>query len=148
MENQSSAVYPAIADDIAELASIFRAQPIDAPIARLVRALNTKAVVTQGSCCGHGRQPAYIDLAVHGLAALRGFIEHTNRVQGALEERVLMDVSVNWSGDTATACDFERYPDWIMLTLTVEDGYGRPPCEGLLAATAEAYEHTSRPEAP
>jgi hypothetical protein len=50
-------------DDITEL--------LDPPIAPLVEALRADSrIATKGSCWGHGRKPAYVDLAVEGLDGL------------------------------------------------------------------------------
>jgi hypothetical protein len=112
---------------------------IDAEIAPLVAALRSTDVATLGSCCGHGKEGAYVDLAVRGLEGLRVFVHNMNRIEAAFEGRAYFEVALNWSREVVTACAFDRYPDWIMLSLTIEGATGRGPSEQLLTAIASAY---------
>lgn len=105
---------------------------LDPEIEPLVEAMRTDdSIETLGSCCGHGREPAYVDLAVHGIEGLASFVANMNRLDRHLEGEVFLDLSVNWSEEVATACDFAEFPNWIMLSLRI---LGRGDAE---APTAE-----------
>ena len=59
-------------------------EPIDRPILPLVEALRADPRVrTRMSCWGHGKKPAYVDLAVEGTEGLRVFVEKINVVDSA-----------------------------------------------------------------
>lgn len=110
--------------------------PVDAEILPLVDALRSfPEVTTLGSCCGHGKEDAWVDLAVDGLPALRRFIARMNHVENALGDAAFIDIGLNWSASVMTACDFEQHPEWIMLSLRVRDA----PSKRLLAKVANAY---------
>ncbi len=50
-------------------------------IAPLVHALRTGArIITKGSCWGHRKKPAWVDVAVHGMVGLRAVVERINLV--------------------------------------------------------------------
>lgn len=115
---------------------------IDAEIVPLIDALRASGFETLGSCSGHAKKSAYVDLAVQGMKGLRAFVLATNRVQGAVEKQALVDVALNFSESVATACDFERCPDWIMLSLSIESFGDAGPSARLLAKIARLY----RPE--
>jgi hypothetical protein len=56
-------------------------QPIDALIASLAEALRADPrVLTRVFCWGHGKKPAYVDLAIEGTERLRVFVERINVV--------------------------------------------------------------------
>ena len=99
--------------------------PLDPEIAPLVGALRGDGgVLTMGSCWGHGKEPAYVDLAVEGIAGLHMFVERLNQVDREVGPEAILDVALNWSHEVATACAFEVFPNWIMLSLKIE-GVGR-----------------------
>jgi hypothetical protein len=104
---------------------------VDIEIAPLVRVLNQAGFVTLSSCSGHGRGDASVDFAVPGLVGIRELVRRLN----ALDQEALpwVEMFLIWSEEIATACDFEHYPDWVMLSLMVEE-----PIAGDLAALAEA----------
>ncbi len=120
--------------------------PIDPPIALLVETLRADPrVLTKGSCWGHGRKPAYVDLAVEGTEGLRSFVERINVVDRRIRPDGLIDVTLNWSEEVVTACAFDLFPNWIMLSWRVEGiGRGRSPSAALLAKVARVYRATSR----
>jgi hypothetical protein len=86
-----------------------------------------------------------VDLAADGIAGLRGFVERLNLVDRRFRDAALFDVSLNWSEEVATACAFDLFPDWIMLSLTIGSG-GRAgsPSKELLANVAKAWRTASR----
>jgi len=115
--------------------------PVDPEIAALVDALRADdRVVTKGSCCGHGRKPAYVELAVEGMEGLRSFVARMNHVDRVVESEALLDVALNWNEEVVTACAFDIFPNWIMLTLTIE-GAGRngAPSTALLSKLARSW---------
>jgi hypothetical protein len=118
--------------------SPFVDQTLDPDIKTLVVALRDPATVTLGSCAGHGKEQAYVDLAVDGVGGLQAFVSRLNAVRESLEDAAWIDVSLNWSHDVATSCDFESYPEWIMLSMTIESGEG-PPSKALLSRVARAW---------
>lgn len=120
--------------------------PLDADMVGLVEALRADTrVITKGSCSGHGKKPAYIDLAVEGLEGLRAFVERVNLVDRAVRNEALLDIALNWSEEVVTACAFDIFPDWIMLSWTIE-GSGRrgAPSAALLAKIAKSYERADK----
>lgn len=120
--------------------------PLDPPIVPLVEALRADArIVTKGSCWGHGRERAYVDLAVEGVAGLREFVARLNLVDRCLRDEAFFDVTLNWSEEVFTSCAFNIFPDWIMLSWTIEGiGRGRSPSAALLAKVASNYRTASR----
>jgi len=125
-------------------------EPIDPPIAPLVEALRADPrILTKGSCWGHGKKSAYVDLAVEGTEGLRAFVERVNVVDRQIRREGLIDVTLNWSEEVVTACAFDLFPNWIMLSWRIEGiGRGRSPSATLLAKTARAYRAASRSPAP
>jgi hypothetical protein len=119
----------------------FISEPIDPEITPLVMALRADpVVVTKGSCWGHRRKPAYIDLAVEGMAGLRHFVERLNRIDRKVKNESLFVVELNWSEEVITACAFDIFPNWIMLNWTIEGaGPKRSPPAALLARIAKLY---------
>jgi hypothetical protein len=114
-------------------------QRLDPEIAPLVEALRMDEYVeTLGSCCGHGRNNAYVGLAVRGMDGLAKFVGTLNRLRRLTVHEVFLDVILDWSAQSATACYFEKFPDWIMLSLEIEGPDG-PPTERLLRRVAAAY---------
>lgn len=91
---------------------------VDAEIAPLVRVLNEAGFVTLGSCSGHGEDDAYVDLAVCGLGGMRELVRRINALDH--DELPVLDLTLNWSEEVVTACDFEQYPEWVMLSLKIE----------------------------
>ena len=120
--------------------------PIDEPILPLVGALRVDPrILTKWSCWGHGKKPAYIDLAVEGTEGLRVLVERLNLVDRRFRDEALFDVSLNWSAEVATACAFDIFPDWVMLSWRIEGrGRGGSPSADLLNRIAEAYTNASR----
>jgi hypothetical protein len=119
---------------------------IDEEILPLVIALRSSpAILTIGSCCGHSRKNAYIDLAVEGLAGLHLFVQALNRVDEKFSEDAFIDVGLNWSREVVTACDFGQFPDWVMLSMTMR-GVEGPPSKKLLKRLAAAFERKLRVE--
>jgi hypothetical protein len=116
-------------------------EPLDPEIAPLVEALRADAhVTTKGSCWGHGKKPAYIDLAVEGVEGLRGFVERLNVVDRRVRDEAFFDVSLNWSGEVVTSCAFDIFPNWVMLSWKIEGaGRGGSASPALLAKIAKAY---------
>lgn len=116
-------------------------EPFDREIAPLVEALRADPRIrTKGSCWGHGKKPAYVDLAVEGVEGLRAFVERLNRVDRRVSKEALFDVRLNWSEEVVTACAFDIFPNWIMLSLTIEgSGRGGSPSASLLAKIAKSY---------
>ncbi len=132
---QESRARPSTADG-------FYGDPIDPEIRPLVVALrDDEAVDTLGSCCGHGRAHATVDLALRGVDGTRLFVERLNRVDAELGGSVFLDVALNWSASVATACDFASFPDWIMVALTISEG-GLPPSADTLRRVADLYSAT------
>ena len=131
-------VPPRPADDITE--------PLNPPIAPLVEVLRAdRHLVTNGSCSGHGKKPAYIDLAVEGISGLHAFVERLNVVDRDVRKEAFFDVSLNWSEEVVTACAFQVFPDWIMLSWRVEgSGRGGSPSAALLAKLARGYGAATR----
>ena len=85
------------------------------------------------------------DLAVEGLAGLRAFVERLNLVDRRVRDEALFDVSLNWSEEVVTACAFNIFPSWIMLSWRIEGpGRGGSPSADLLAKVARAYGVASR----
>ena len=125
-------------------------EPIDPPILPLVEALREDPrVLTRMSCWGHGKKPAYVDLAVEGTGGLRAFVERANVVDRRIRAEGLIDVSLNWSEEVVTACAFDLFPNWIMLSWRIEGiGRGRSPSAALLAKTAKVYRAAARSPAP
>jgi len=119
----------------------FISEPIDPEITPLVMALRADpVVVTKGSCWGHRRKPAYIDLAVEGMAGLRHFVERLNVIDRKVRSEALFVVELNWSEEVVTACAFDIFPNWIMLSWTIEGtGPKRSPSAALLARIAKLY---------
>lgn len=113
---------------------------IDPEILPLVKALRRSGVDTLGSCCGHCKSGAYVDLAVHGLRALRHFVRRMNLVNSEVEaEGLWLDVALNWRDDVVTACSFASHPSWIMLSLTIEDADRDGPSKAALKRIADVY---------
>lgn len=112
-------------------------QDIDPEILPLLHALRSSpAIATLGSCCGHRKDRAYVDLAVHKLVGLRSFIAALNAVDQQFEHEVILEVALNWSEQVVTACNFDVFPDWVMLSLTIENLGQRPgPSARLLRQT-------------
>ena len=97
------------------------------------------------SCWGHGTKPAYVDLAVEGTEGLRVFVERINVADRRIRPEGLIDVTLNWSEEVVTACAFDLFPNWIMLSWRIEGiGRGRSPSAALLAKVARAYRNASR----
>jgi len=69
---------------------------------------------------------------VRGLDGIRELVRLLNAIDGE-EKMPLVDVTLNWSREVATACYFEEFPEWVMFSLKVED-----PIEGDLETLAEA----------
>ena len=124
--------------------------PVDPPIVPLIEALRADArILTKGSCWGHGRKTAYVDLAVEGTEGLRAFVERINVVNRRIRPEGLIDVTLNWSEEVVTACAFDLFPNWIMLSWRIEGiGRGRSPSAALLAKVAKAYKTASRSPPP
>ena len=117
---------------------------IDNEILPLVVALRSNtAILTKGSCCGHGKEHAYLDLAVEGLPGLRLFVAALNRVDEKFSDEAFIDVGLNWSREVVTACAFDQFPDWVMLSVTIESIKG-PPSAKLLERLAAAFERELR----
>lgn len=141
-------------DEIAAVGSSTRppneiTEPLDPPIAPLVEALCSDArILTKGSCWGHGKKPAYIDLAVEGIEGLRLFVERLNVVDRRFRDEAFFEMSLNWSDGVVTSCAFDVFPNWIMLSWMIE-GSGRrgAPSAQLLANIAQAYMAASRQRA-
>jgi LexA DNA binding domain-containing protein len=121
-------------------------EPVDPPILPLVEALRADAhILTKGSCWGHGTKPAYVDLAVDGTEGLRAFVARINVVDRRVRPEGLLDVTLNWSEEVVTACAFDLFPNWIMLSWRIEGiGRGRSPSKQLLAKTAMGYRAASK----
>jgi repressor LexA len=119
----------------------FISEPLDPEITPLVMALRADpVVVTKGSCWGHRRKPAYIDLAVEGLDGLRHFVERLNMIDRKVRSESLFVVQLNWGDELITACAFDIFPNWIMLNWTIEGtGKKRSPSAALLATIAKLY---------
>jgi hypothetical protein len=115
---------------------------LDPEIAPLVDALRMDEYVETGSCFGHGREPAYISLAVRGLDGLAKFVAAMNRLQRLVGDEAFLDVTLDWDEETATSCHFERFPDWIMLSLEIE-GRDGPPSAKLLWRVAQGYQEAN-----
>jgi hypothetical protein len=126
---------------------IFPGQPLDPEIASLVEALRAEpGVVTQGSCSGHGKEPAYIDFAVEGVDGLRLLVERVNLVERRMKTKGLFEIALNWSDEVATACAFDIFPNWIMLSWQIEGTErGGAPSAALLSKIAEAWRKAARP---
>jgi len=61
----------------------------------------------------------------------------------------LIDVTLNWSEEVVTACAFDLFPNWIMLSWRIEGiGRARSPSVELLAKAATAYRAASRSPTP
>lgn len=115
--------------------------PLDAEIAPLVHALQAdRRVVTRGSCSGHGEKTAYIDLAVDGVEGMRVFVKRLRAAERGVKREAFFEVSLNWRADVLTACAFDIFPNWIMLSWTIE-GRGRngAPSAEVLAKIVEKY---------
>jgi repressor LexA len=119
----------------------FISEPIDPEITPLVMALRADpVVVTKGSCWGHRRKPAYIDLAVEGIDGLRRFVERLNLIDRRVKSEALFVVELNWSEEVVTACAFDVFPSWIMLSWHIEGtGPKRSPSAALLDRIAKLY---------
>ena len=75
-------------------------EPLDPEIAPLVEALRAdRRLVTKASCWGHGKKPAYVDLAVDGVEGLRVFVERLNRVDRKVTREALLEVKLNLLSD-------------------------------------------------
>jgi hypothetical protein len=116
-------------------------EPLDPEIAPLVEALRVDSrVVTKASCWGHGKKPAYIDLAVEGMEGLRAFVERVNHVDRLVRTEAWFDIALNWSEEVATSCVFDVFPDWIMLSWRIQGrGRGESPSADLLSRIARSY---------
>ena len=114
---------------------------LDPEIGALVEALRADCrVMTHSSCWGHGKQPAFIGLGVDGIEGLRHFLRRLNRVARDLEEHAWFEVTLNWDERVTTACAFDLFPSWIMLSWTIEGcGPRRPPSQRVLARIADSY---------
>ncbi len=89
------------------------------PLVDLIRA--HPLMTTFASCCGHNRKPASIDLVVKGLVGLRQFVNKLNSVDLLISDpTVFFDAGLIWHKEVSTACNFERMPEWIMLSLSIE----------------------------
>jgi hypothetical protein len=115
--------------------------PLDPEIAPLVEALRADSgVVTKASCSGHGKTPAYIDLAVDGIEGLRVFVERMNRVDRRIRSGALFEIMLNWSEEVVTSCAFDIFPTWIMLSWQIEGARrGGAPSATLLSKIAEIW---------
>ncbi len=124
--------------------------PLDPEIEPLVLALRADPrILTKGSCWGHRKRPASVDLAVDGLDGLRVFVRRINEVDREIEPDGILDVALNWSEEVATACAFDVYPTWIMLSLTIEGiGKNGAPSAALLARVAASYERAAARKLP
>lgn len=120
--------------------------PLDPDIAPLVHALRKdRRVLTKGSCWGHKKRPAYVDLAVEGVEGLRAFVQRINVVDRTIESEGFIDVTLNWSEEVATACAFDVFPNWIMLSLKIEGtGRGGSPSAELPERIAASYTRASK----
>lgn len=116
-------------------------EPLDPEIGPLVEALREDDhIVTQGSCSGHAKEAAYVELAVQGTDGLRAFVERVNRVDRAVRKEAWFDIKLNWSEEVATACAFHVFPDWIMLSWRISGVEpGEPPSAELLSKIARKY---------
>lgn len=95
--------------------------------------------------------PAYVDLAVEGKGTegLRVFVERINVVDRRIRPKGLVDVTLNWSEEVVTACAFDLFPNWIMLSWRIEGiGRGRSPSAALLTEVARAYRTALRSPTP
>lgn len=117
-------------------------EPIDPAIAPLVDELRVDPhIVTLGSCSGHGRWPAYVELAVQWPYGMYSFVRRLNMLGRELKADVLSSVVLNWSDEVATAIDFDLYPTWIMLTWQIEStSRRRAPSVALLKRIATTWE--------
>ena len=122
-----------------ELESVFPGSTIDAELLPLIEALRGDGHATQGSCSGHMKSHAYVDLAINGTGALRSFVMGMNQLATALATEADFEVALNWCDEVATACDFDTYPNWIMVTLTIKSADGGPPSRQVLASIAATY---------
>ena len=119
--------------------------PLDPQVEPLVLALRAEPrILTKASCWGHRKRPASVDLAVDGLDGLRVFVERINEVSREIGPEAILDVALIWSEEVATACMFDVYPTWIMLSLAIEGGgKSGAPSAALLAKVAAAYTRAS-----
>jgi repressor LexA len=115
--------------------------PLDREIEPLVLALRADgSVLTKSSCCGHGKKPAFVDLAVEGMDGLRLFVGRLNLIDSGVRSQALLDVTLNWSVETVTSCAFDIFPNWIMLSLTIEgNGRNGAPSGKLLSKIARVW---------
>lgn len=74
------------------------------------------------------------------MAELRLFVERMNIVDRKFRKEAYFDIALNWSEEVVTACAFDIFPNWIMLSWTIE-GSGRngAPSAKLLARIAEEF---------
>jgi hypothetical protein len=62
-----------------------------------------------------------------------------------VRKEAFFDVALNWSDEGVTACAFDLFPDWIMLSWRIEGiGRGRSPLAQQLAKIAAVYRKASR----
>jgi DNA-binding transcriptional regulator YhcF (GntR family) len=121
-------------------------EPLDPEIAPLVEALREdRRVATMGSCCGHGRRHASVALGVRGFEGLDAFLRRINVVDRAVAPAAMLDVRVSWSELVLGSCNFEVFPDWIMLSLEIHGpGKNDAPSADLLARVAGLYRVIAR----
>jgi hypothetical protein len=83
------------------------------------------------------------------IAGLRAFVERLNVVDRAVRKECFFDVILNFSEEVVTACAFDIFPNWIMLSWRIEGGgRGRSPSAALLAKIAKRYRAAANRRAP
>ncbi|MEI8257081.1 MAG: hypothetical protein WCJ30_15515 [Deltaproteobacteria bacterium] len=97
-------------------------------------------ITTMGSCSGHGKTSASVEITVRGREGMRASVTAIDAVDLKLSDEVLIDVGVNFSSEVATSCHFGVFPDWTMLAVTIEGrGRGGSPSKRLLAKVAKEF---------
>lgn len=127
------------------------APDIDDEILPLIKVMNKKGrLVTLGCCCGHeGRpsrspfpniNPCYIDLAVNGTAEVQKLVRKLNLLRDLLRDKLVdFRVELNWDEEVATAGDPKRFPSWIMLSITIHEGWEGTPSTSTLKELAALW---------
>lgn len=98
---------------------------IDPEIRPLLAAMNSPdRLVTQFSCCGHGKQGAYVMFAVRGFDGVKDVVEKLNRIEEKLSANVRINLEVVWeSWPTRSGRCFQTYPEWLCLTIRILTPY-------------------------
>lgn len=112
---------------------------IDPWILPLVEALRRCGFDPLGSCCGHGRTSAYVDMAVFQARGVQKLAALADSVARRLDgKKAYLELSLIFHSDVVTACS-PSLPEWVMFSLRVV-GVGRGPTKKALHEVASVFD--------